>query len=90
MKIRRLLVVAAICVTAVAGSKAEERIKPARIGMLLPGSEASSGYLKGLYQGLAEQGMVEGKNISLEIAMRTDGSINYPHWPPSWPARAST
>ena len=35
--------------------------------MLLPGSEASSAYLKGLYQGLAEQGLVEGKNISLEI-----------------------
>ena len=67
MKIRLLLLAVAICATFVAGSKAGERTKPARIGMLLPGSEASSAYLKGLYQGLAEQGLLEGKNISLEI-----------------------
>lgn len=35
--------------------------------MLLPGTVASSGYLKGLQQGLAEQGLVEGKNITLDI-----------------------
>ena len=67
MKVRLLLLAVAICATFVTGSKAEERTKPARIGMLLPGSEASSAYLKGLYQGLAEQGLIEGKNISLEI-----------------------
>jgi hypothetical protein len=67
MKIRLLLLAVAICTTFVAGSKAEERAKPARIGMLLPGSEASSAYLKGLYRGLVEQGLLEGKNISLEI-----------------------
>ena len=67
MKIRLLLLAVAICATFVAGSKAGERTKPARIGMLSPGSEASSAYLKGLYQGLAEQGLLEGKNISLEI-----------------------
>jgi putative ABC transport system substrate-binding protein len=67
MKIRVLLLAVAVCATFVAGSKAEERTKPARIGMLLPGSEASSAYLKGLYQGLAEQGLAEGSNISLEL-----------------------
>jgi len=67
MKARWLLLAVAVCVTFVAGSKAEERTKVARIGMLLPGSEASSTYLKGLYRGLAEQGLIEGKNISLEI-----------------------
>ncbi len=61
MKIRLLLLAVAVGVTPVAG-KAEERAKSARIGMLLPGSVASSAYLKGFYQGLAE-----GKNISLEV-----------------------
>ncbi|WP_213029960.1 ABC transporter substrate binding protein, partial [Acinetobacter baumannii] len=28
---------------------------------------ASSAYLKGLHQGLAEQGLVEGKNITLDL-----------------------
>ena len=67
MKTRLLVLAVAICVTFVAGSKAEERTKLARIGMLLPESEASSAYLKGLYQGLAAQGLLEGNNISLEI-----------------------
>ena len=67
MKIRLLLLAVAICAAFVAGSQAWERTKSARIGMLLPGSEASSVYLKGLYQGLAEQGLLEGKNISIEV-----------------------
>ncbi len=68
MKIRFLLFIVAIYGAFVAGgSQAQERTKPARIAMLLPGSEASSGYLKGLYQGLAEQGLIEGKNVSLEL-----------------------
>jgi putative ABC transport system substrate-binding protein len=67
MKIRVLLLAVAICATFVSGSRAEERTRPARIGLLLPGSEASSAYLKGLYQGLAEQGLAEGKDISLEF-----------------------
>jgi putative ABC transport system substrate-binding protein len=67
MKTRLLLLAVTFCATLVAGSKAEERTKPARIGMLLPGSEASSVYLKGLYQGLAEQGLLDGKNISIEF-----------------------
>jgi putative ABC transport system substrate-binding protein len=67
MKIRLLLLAVAVFTTFVVGSRARERTPSARIGMLLPGSEASSAYLKGLYQGLAEQGLLEGKNISLEI-----------------------
>lgn len=35
--------------------------------MLLPGTVASSAYLKGLHQGLAEQGLVEGRNITLDV-----------------------
>jgi ABC-type uncharacterized transport system substrate-binding protein len=51
-----------------AGARADDRpSKPARIAMLLPGSEASSGYLKGFYQGLAGQGLIDGKNVSLEL-----------------------
>ena len=67
MKLRSVLLAFTICTMFAAGAEAEERLKPARIAMLLPGSEASSGYLKGLYQGLAEQGLIEGKNIFLEI-----------------------
>lgn len=66
MKIRWCLLAVAICVMSVA-ARAEERTKPARIGMLLPGTVASSAYLKGLHQGLAEQGLVEGKNITLDL-----------------------
>jgi putative ABC transport system substrate-binding protein len=67
MSIRTLLLAVAVCVLCGAGGKAEPQAKPARIGLLLPGSEASSVYLKGLYQGLAEQGLVEGKNITFDI-----------------------
>ena len=67
MKIRCAFFVVAVLGMFVAGAEAEDRPKTARIGMLLPGSEASSGYLQGLRQGLAEQGLIEGKNISLEF-----------------------
>ncbi len=64
-------IVIAICAALVPDNQAyaqdQQRAKLTRVGMLLPGSEASSGYLKGLYQGLAEQGLVEGRNILLEI-----------------------
>ncbi|MBK3660408.1 ABC transporter substrate-binding protein [Bradyrhizobium diazoefficiens] len=66
MTIRLVLFIVAIYAMFSASAEAEDRPKPSRIGMLLPGSEASSGYLKGLYQGLVEQGLIEGKNISLE------------------------
>jgi putative tryptophan/tyrosine transport system substrate-binding protein len=67
MNIRLFLFVIVICGGFLASSHAEERSKPARIAMLLPGSEASSGYLKGLYEGLAEQELIEGKNVSFEF-----------------------
>ena len=47
---------------------AQDRAKIPRIGILLGGSEASSrDYLEGLRQGLAEQNLTEGKNVSLEV-----------------------
>jgi len=63
------LFVLAVVMSAIfaASGRAEDRAKHARIGMLLPGSTASSAYLKGLYQGLADQGLVEGKNISFDV-----------------------
>jgi putative ABC transport system substrate-binding protein len=67
MKVRFVLFVIAICGMLVASAEAQERLKLARIGMLLPGSEASSRYLEGLHQGLAEQGLIEGKHIALEF-----------------------
>lgn len=66
MNARFILLIVALCTSLIGSSKAEDGIKPARIGMLLPGSEASSAYLQGLYRGLAEQGLVDGKTISLE------------------------
>ncbi len=68
MTFRLITCLIAAWLSIAAGASAEERpSKLARIAMLLPGSEASSGYLKGFYQGLAAQGLVDGKNISLEL-----------------------
>jgi ABC-type uncharacterized transport system substrate-binding protein len=47
---------------------AQDRPKIARIGVLMSGSEASSGvFLDGLRQGLREHGLIEGKGILLEV-----------------------
>lgn len=67
MKARFLLFVLALCAAFAGGPHAQERAKVTRIGLLLPGSETTSPYLKGLYQGFADQGLVEGKNVSIDI-----------------------
>jgi putative ABC transport system substrate-binding protein len=67
MKICFLLFCLALFGICIASAEAQERLKSGRIGLLLPGSETSSTYLKGLHEGLAEQGLIDGKNVSLEF-----------------------
>jgi putative ABC transport system substrate-binding protein len=68
MKFRCVLVVFAMWVLFASDSEAQKSVKTFRIGMLVPGSEASSrGYVEGLRQGLVEQGLIEGNNVVLEF-----------------------
>jgi putative ABC transport system substrate-binding protein len=47
---------------------AQDRSKVARIGVLVSGSEATSGFLlEGLRQGLTQQALIEGKTFQLEV-----------------------
>jgi putative ABC transport system substrate-binding protein len=65
---KRALLVIAVLVASLAGLEAQNLSKATRIGVFLSGSEASSReYLQGLEQGLADLGLVEGKNIQLEL-----------------------
>jgi len=67
MIFRLIICLVAACAAIASGAGAGERpSKSVRIAMLLSGTEASSAYLKSFYQGLAEQGLVEGKNLTLD------------------------
>ena len=67
MTFRLLICLVAAFAAIASGASAQERpSRPIRIAMLLSGTEASSAYLKSFYQGLVEQGLVEGKNLTLE------------------------
>jgi putative ABC transport system substrate-binding protein len=66
--IRLALLVIAVWGLSVTNLGAQDRSKTARIGALMSGSEGTSGdLLKGLRQGLTEQGLIEGKSVILEV-----------------------
>src|SRR5262245_43463077 len=70
MSIRKALLVAAICGLSALNLEAQSQELPKipRIGLLIPGSEASSRvYFGGLQQGLNAHGLIEGKTIHLEV-----------------------
>src|SRR5262245_15551048 len=66
MIIRELLLIIAIWGLFIV--EAQSQLKTARVGVLVPGSEASARvYLDGLRQGLREQGLILGESVSLEF-----------------------
>jgi putative tryptophan/tyrosine transport system substrate-binding protein len=68
MSIRNAWLVIAFLGLSVVSLKAQDQSKTIRIGVLMSGSEASSGmFLEGLRQGLTEQGLIEGKSVRLEV-----------------------
>jgi putative ABC transport system substrate-binding protein len=72
---RRALLVggAAAALAAASGASAQERANPVRLGYLWFGAEGSDGLtLRGLRQGLADIGLVEGRNLRIE-ARYADG-----------------